>query len=80
MLEMMLDALTKGGKQCNVIMYDIIWANQITKTFVYPWQKALAMFDETCFPTFVGIFVKHQNITRCENHTKKQTEILNVDL
>ena len=32
----------------------VIWANQKTKSFLYRCLCALAMFDVTCFPAFVG--------------------------
>ena len=42
--------LTKGWNLRYVIMYNVIWANQKTKSFVYRWLHAHAMF----VPTFVG--------------------------
>jgi len=44
--------VTKGGKLRWVIKH-IIWTNKKTESSVYCWQHALAMFDVTCFPTFV---------------------------
>ena len=44
---------TKGGNLHNIIMYNIIWANQKTESFVYHWLCGHAMFDVTCFPAFV---------------------------
>ena len=43
---------TKGRKLRNVITY-VIWANQNTESFVYSCLCAHALFDVTCFPTFV---------------------------
>ena len=43
----------KGRTLCKVMMHIIIWANQKTESFVYGWLHAHAMFDVTCFPTFV---------------------------
>jgi len=37
-----------------VIAYNVIWGNQKTEYSVYRWLRALAMFDVTRFPTFVG--------------------------
>ena len=45
---------TKDRKLCYVIMHNIIWANQKTESFLFPWPCAHAMFDVTCFPAHVG--------------------------
>ena len=45
----------EGGKLRNVITHDIIWDNQKAEFSVYSWLHAHAMFDVTCFPTFVGV-------------------------
>ena len=46
--------LQEVGKLRNIITHNIVWANQNTKSFVYPWLRTLAMFDVMCFPAFVG--------------------------
>jgi len=45
----------EGGKLRNIITHDIIWDNQKAEFSVYRWLHAHAMFDVTCFPTFVGV-------------------------
>jgi len=49
---MMSDAPAKGGNLYNLITH--IWAEQKTESSVYHWLRALAMFDVTCYPAFVG--------------------------
>jgi len=44
----------KGGTVPYFITYNVIWANQKSESFVYPWLHKLAMFDVICFPAFVG--------------------------
>jgi len=41
---------TNGGKLCNVRTHNVIWADEMTESFVYRWQHAPAWFDVTCFP------------------------------
>jgi len=77
MLEMMCYTLTKGGKLRNIIMHNVIWANQKTEFYVYRWLGALAIFDVVCFPAFLGALdvisiVTSVNvwITRLSEHLK----------
>ena len=39
--------LTQGGKLGNVILHNVIWANQKTEPFVYHWLRAHAMIVVT---------------------------------
>ena len=45
--------LTKGEKLCDLIMHKVIYTNQKTDCFVYPWQHAIKMFDKMRFHVFV---------------------------
>ena len=45
--------LIKSGKLLNIIMHNVIRANQKTDFLVFCWLCAHAMFDVTCFPAFV---------------------------
>jgi len=46
-----------SGNIFNVIMHNVIWANQKTELFMFCWLPTHAMFDKTCFPAFVGASV-----------------------
>jgi len=39
---------------CIMSSHSVIWTNQKTQLFVYRWLCVHAMFDITCFHTFVG--------------------------
>jgi len=68
MLEMMSYALTNIGKLCNVITYNVVWANQKTESFVYCWLYALTMIDVTCFPAFLGASDLISSILRYDDY------------
>jgi len=45
---------TKTRNLCYALAYNIIWANQKTKSFDYHWLCALAMFNVTSFPAILS--------------------------
>jgi len=76
------DGLTKRGKLCNAIIYNVIWTYQKTEYIVYCWLRAHAVFYITCFPavfkgsngTKINIFVLntyHNLYTYTEKHFLK---------
>jgi len=44
----------KGEKLLNVVMHNVIKANQKTESCFCHWLHAHAVVDVTCFPAFVG--------------------------
>jgi len=60
---------TKCGKLHNLIMLNIIWANQRTVSFVICWLCTHAMFSITCFLTSFQAFYRYVNWF----HTKKES-------
>jgi len=49
----MSNAPIRGGKLCNVITHNVVWANQKTESFMYHWLCTLAMFDVNVLSAFV---------------------------
>ena len=64
---MTADAWQKCRDLCYPITYNVIWANQMTESFEYPWLWALEMFDVTSFPAILSGIRRHFKFYRYIN-------------
>jgi len=63
-IEMTSDARQKRRDLHYAIIYNVIWANQKTKSFVYHWLRTLAIFKVTSFPIILSGIRRHVLLIR----------------
>jgi len=68
--------LTQGGKLGNVILHNVIWANQKTEPFVYHWLRAHAMIVVTALgeSDVISSILSISNLSQAEQPTTTESK------